>query len=59
MKIIALTVKGDHDAVYEIGADDHGLVCTCPAWRYSKESPAICKHIAFVAQALAPALAEA
>ena len=52
MQILSLTVKGDHDTNYVIGADADGLVCSCPAWRYSKVSPQTCKHIAFVTSSL-------
>lgn len=45
--------KGD-GKVYELREGRDGQVyCTCPAWRFSKERPRTCKHLAAWADAIA------
>lgn len=54
MKIVSLTIAGDHEAEYTVGLEptSGAVTCTCPAYFYSRKNPRRCKHIAFAAEAL-------
>jgi len=47
MTIAKVRSSSNPDKVYEIvQSDKDGTVyCTCPAWKFSKSSPKMCKHM--------------
>ena len=54
MKIVSLTIAGDHNENYTVSLEPStgAVTCTCLAYFYSRKHPKRCKHISFAAEAL-------